>query len=169
MPTDTLQSLNPLRLAKAGEHLEGDIPLESMERVASMLLNNKGFVHYQLVFGIDDSGLSIIESTIKVRLNMRCQRCLEPVDIDIEKQTLLGIVKTREESESLAEGYEPFFLEDDIFSLKDLVEDELLLSIPFSPSHPQEQCSGTKELDRINADSKVNPFAALASLKKDKS
>ena len=168
MPTDLSQSLNPLRLAKAGERLEGDIQLDSMERITDMLLEHKGLLHYCLAFGVDDSGIHFIESEIRAQLLMKCQRCLESVTIDIDKQTMLGIVKNKEEAESLATKYEPFFLDDGEFNLKEFVEDELLLAIPFSPLHSEEQCSGTMELDRINAESKINPFAALASLKKDK-
>ena len=168
MPTDPSQSLNPLRLAKAGERLEGDIQLDSMERIADMLLDNKGLLHYCLVFGIDDSGTNYVESEISTQLRMKCQRCLEPVTVDIHKQTLLGIVGSKTEAEALAVEFEPLVLEDGVFKIKDLVEDELLLAIPFSPSHPREQCNGTTELDRLNAETTVKPFASLASLKKDK-
>ena len=169
MPTDPSQSLNPLRLAKAGERLEGDIRLDSMERIADMVLENQGVLHYCLRFGVDDSGTHFVESEISTQLVMRCQRCLEPVTIDIHKLTLLGIVRSKTEAESLAVKYEPLVLDEDVIRVNDLVEDELLLAIPYSPLHPKEQCSGTMELDQINAESKVNPFASLASLKKDKS
>ena len=152
MSTDLSQSLNPLRLAKAGENLEGSIPLDTMTRVADLLLVNEGEINYCLSFTTKDSGLCVIESEIIGCLSLKCQRCLKPVVINICKQTQLGVVNNKDELEFLEKEYEPFLLNEGVFNVKELVEDELLLAIPLSPLHPVEQCPGTKELDRINAD-----------------
>ena len=168
MSTDLSQSLNPLRLAKAGERLEGNISLDTMTRIADLLLVKEGQISYCLLFTINDSGLCIIESEIKGSLSLKCQRCLEPVIINIHKQTQLGVVNNKDEINSLAKEYEPFLLDDGVFNVKDLVEDELLLAIPLSPLHPVNQCSGTKDLARVNADGNIKPFAVLASLKKER-
>ena len=168
MPADPSRSINPLRLATAGESIEGSLRLDSMERLKGLLLDYDGDLKYSLSFAFDESGLCVVDSKISASVMMECQRCLQPFVIDIQKTNLLGIVKNKDEMESLAATYEPLLLEEDVMPVDELIEDELILAIPLSPLHPVEMCSGQKELDRINADAKPNPFAVLASLKRDK-
>ena len=71
--------------------------------------------------------------------------------------------------EALAKEYEPLELNDDgVTTVEELIEEELLLSIPLSVLHPLDKCAGTNDLDRINAEAKVQPFAVLAALIKGK-
>ena len=132
------------------------------------MLENKGELQYSLSFRIDESGVCIIESILDSKLILECQRCLKPVVIDIHKSTNLGVVRDKNEAESLATELEPLQLEKDTFVLEDLLEDELLLAIPIAPLHPEELCSGKIVLDRINAEARPNPFAALSALKRGK-
>jgi uncharacterized metal-binding protein YceD (DUF177 family) len=70
--------------------------------------------------------------------------------------------------DSLAREYEPLQLNDSLITVEELVEDELLLSIPLSALHPLDQCTAIEDLERINAEAKLNPFSGLAALIKDK-
>jgi DUF177 domain-containing protein len=166
MPSDQSQSINPLRLAKSREQIKGSLQLDSLERLKGVLLENKGDLQYSLSFDFDESGTCIVESVIDTRLMLECQRCLKPVAIDIHKSSLLGVVKEKDEINTLAKEYEPLQMDEESIFLENLVEDELLLALPISPLHAGEDCSGKKVLDRINADAKPQPFAALAALKK---
>ena len=168
MPSDQSQSINPLRLAKARERIVGKIQLDSLGRLKGVLLENKGELEYSLTFDFDESSTCIVESKIDTQLILECQRCFKPVVIEIHKCSLLGVVNNKDEFEALAKEYEPLQMDEDVISIETLVEDELLLSIPISPLHLENDCSGTKELDRINADAKPQPFAVLAALKKGK-
>ena len=69
-----------------------------------------------------------------------------------------------EKIQSLDEKYEPLPSDSDELSLIQLLEDELLLAMPFSPLHPKAECAGKQELDKINAEARPGPFAALATL-----
>lgn len=168
MPSDQSRFINPLRLAKARKRVEGSIQLDSLVRLKGILLENTGKLQYSLSFDFDESGVCIVESVIESQLVFECQRCLKPVVIEIHKSSLLGVVNNKDEFEALAKNYEPLQLDEEIISIEELVEDELLLSIPLSPLHSDDKCSGKKDLDRINADAKLQPFAVLATLKKEK-
>ena len=168
MPSDQSRSIHPLRLAKARKQIVGKIQLDSLERLKGILLENKGMLQYNLSFNFDESGVCIVECIIDTQLILECQRCFKPVDIEINKSSLLGVVNDKDEFEALAKEYEPLQLDEGIISVEELVEDELLLSIPLSPLHPVDNCSGTNDLDRVNADAKPQPFAVLAALIKDK-
>ncbi|GJM06225.1 MAG: hypothetical protein DHS20C09_22210 [marine bacterium B5-7] len=169
MPPDLSQSINPLRLAKARERIAGKIKLASLARLKGILLDDKGVLNYSLAFDFDDAGVCVIESSIDTQLILECQRCFKPVEIDIRKNSLLGVVDEGDESDALAMEYEPLELnEDSETTIEALIEDELLLSIPLSTLHPVDKCAGTNDLERINAEAKPQPFAGLAALIKNK-
>jgi len=166
MPSDLSQAINPLRLAKSRERIEGSLPLGSFERLKDDLLEKTGTLEYQLVFDIDESGACVIQSIIDAQLMLECQRCLHPVVIEIHKSSLLGLVKDKDEIDNLAVEYEPLQLDEDTISVQSLIEDELILAVPLSPLHAENECSGSQTLEQINADAKPKPFAVLAELKK---
>jgi DUF177 domain-containing protein len=169
MPSDLSQSISPLRLAKARERIVGEIQLASLARLKGILLDNKGKLKYSLAFDFDEAGLCIIECDIETQLILECQRCFKAVEVDIRKNSLLGVVDTGDEFDALAKEYEPLQLDDDgVTTVEKLIEEELLLSIPLAALHPVDKCEGITDLDRINAEAKSQPFAGLAALIKDK-
>lgn len=169
MPSDLSQSINPLRLAKARERIVGEIQLNSLARLKGILLDDKGKLEYSLAFEFDAADVCIIECDIETQLILECQRCFKPVEIEIRKNSLLGVVDEGDEIDALAKEYEPVQLDEEgVITVEELIEEELLLSIPLSALHPEDNCAGTNDLDRINAEAKRQPFAGLASLIKDK-
>ncbi len=169
MPTDQSRSINPLRLAKAKERIVGSLQLASLARLKGLLLENKGELKYSLTFDYDEAGVCVVGSSIESQLILQCQRCFEPVEVEIKKSSLLGVVNDDEDAfDSLTREYEPLQLNDSIITVEELVEDELLLSIPLSALHPLDQCTAIEDLERINAEAKLNPFSGLAALIKDK-
>jgi DUF177 domain-containing protein len=166
MSSDPSQSINPLRLAKSRERIKGSLVLDSLERLKAVLLENTGKLEYSLSFDFDESGTCIVESAIDSQLILECQRCLKPVVIEIHRISLLGVINDKNEIDALAKEYEPLQLDEENITVEELLEDELLLSIPISPLHAENECTGQEILDQVNADAKLQPFAALAALKK---
>jgi len=166
MLSDPSQSINPLRLAKSRERIEGSLQLDSFERLEGDLLENTGKLNFSLSFDFDECGVCVIESDIDTEVILECQRCLKPVLININKKSLLGVVKSKDEIDNLAKEYEPLQISEETVSVKQLIEDELLLCIPLSALHSENECAGKTALDKINEDAKPKPFAALAALKK---
>lgn len=169
MPSDLSQSINPLCLAKARERIVGKIQLNSLARLKGILLDDKGELKYSLTFDLDEAGVCTVECCIETQLILECQRCFKPVEVDIRKNSLLGVVDEGDEFDALAKEYEPLQLDDDgDTTVDELIEEELLLSIPLSALHPVDKCEGINDLDRINAEAKLQPFAGLAALIKGK-
>jgi uncharacterized protein len=166
MTFDLSQSINPLRLAKARKQIKGSLQVGSFGRLEGVLLDKSGELQYSLSFDFDEARTCIVECTIDAQLTFECQRCFKPVAIDIHKSSLLAIVKDKDDFDALAQEYEPLELDEEHISVEELVEDELLLAIPLSPLHSEDDCSGKQVLDKVNADAKPQPFAVLATLKK---
>jgi uncharacterized protein len=100
-----------------------------------------------------------------------CQRCLQPVAIEIEVARALRFVADEETAEALdAES------EDDVLALPrwldlhTLVEDELLLALPLVPMHaecPQRPPMSAGDASEEDGTAQApHPFAALVGLKR---
>jgi uncharacterized protein len=162
-----LQSLNPLRLAKAEEQFEGVIDLREMQRISDLLQQQSGEIHYQMSFFLDGSERVLAEVELKTVLQMLCQRCLKTMSVEVERNTHLAFVSDKTEIATLPAEYEPLVLdESDDLSINELVQDELLLAIPLAPMHLPDECSAAKEVEKFKDNGKVMPFADLAKLKK---
>lgn len=145
--------------------MRGEVKLAELGRLPDGVLNRDAALAYRLSFYRDESGARVVEAEIDANLIMDCQRCLQPVTIAVHKRTLLAITKITEKIQALDARYEPFALAGDELSIMQLLEDELLLAAPFSPLHSEAECAGKQALDKINAEARPGPFAALAGLK----
>ena len=105
-----------------------------------------------------------------------CQRCLNPLNIDVTHDAQL-ILLQREEQESLVDESDDYLLLEELLAdqpenkkgdrllpLKKLVEDELLLDVPLSAKH--DDCEmAVEQVGEIIEEEAENPFAALEALK----
>lgn len=102
-------------------------------------------------------------------LPLACQRCLGPVDAEVLVDRWFRFVA----DEAAAEA-EDDDCDEDLLALEprpdlmDVLEDELLMSLPLVPMH--ERCPDTPALPATDGDApapeRPHPFAALAALKK---
>lgn len=172
----------PFRLARHGETLEGSVAPEQMPRLAQLLHDRAGRARFELRFGHDDEGQASVLGRIGASLVMRCQRCLEPMQVDVECEVCLGLVHEDAEIAALDARYEPLKAGDEPVSLPGLVEDELLLALPNFSRHPRGECEapagadivdnaapvGNGNTEESGESARENPFSILKSLKSRK-
>jgi uncharacterized protein len=162
--------IDPFRLATSGQILSGEFKLSGMHRLAPLLEDDQGTVHYEIEFGIDDMGIRNVHGHIQAKLKLLCQRCLQPMEFEVNTEVALGVVQSSLEAEQLPGHYEPLLVEGRGISLVEMIEDELLLAVPIVPMHALEQCEAathheTGDGASGDAEIKENPFAILADLK----
>ena len=164
-------SFDPVRFAKWGRHLEGEISLSKMSRMVEQTTELRGDVWVSLDCSIGEDRVRALRGHIKAIVPMQCQRCMDEVEIVVDSQFTLGVVDSEAFAEKLPEEYEPLMIEpDEKIFLNDLVEDELILALPIVAMHSDEDCkvaNTTKEdMNLVQAESqKENPFAVLKDLK----
>lgn len=160
-------NIDPIRLARAGAQLQGRMPLAPMERLASLLASPKGEVEVVLDFGFDSvERRRYVRVQLKAGLSLICQRCLEPMAYQVETDRRLALVASEDEAERLSEGYEPLIYTEEPMFLRDVIEDELILSLPLVPLHAEQCVAVSQEQGEDNTvKASDNPFAALAKLK----
>ncbi|MDD1605635.1 MAG: YceD family protein, partial [Methylococcaceae bacterium] len=83
----------------------------------------------------------------------------------------LGIVSSIDQANRLPEDYDPLLVEQDSIPLRNLIEDELLLSLPTYPKHQHSCFVSNSDNNKTNApardsqSARENPFSILAKLK----
>lgn len=104
---------------------------------------------------------------------MVCQRCLGPLDVPLEVERSFRFVADEATAEALDEDVEEDLLAlSREFDLRELIEDELLMSLPVVPRHGE--CPEHVPMEVVDeafeaaSAEKPNPFAALASLRDPK-
>ncbi len=166
MSPEPADILHPIRLIKSEAVLEGELPLKEMERLRSVLLHTEDSVTYRLKFATDEFGRNYIQERISTTISLQCQRCLGEVRVDINSENRLAIVANNEVAQELPTEYEPLVITEDELSLSALIEDELLLALPISPTHGVDECP--VKLERPMKSEKQNPFAVIKQLQKSK-
>lgn len=160
--------IDPLQLADKGRTLRGEIPLSAMGRLRDLMADDGGDARFELSFG-KEGKLATIKGFVEATLRLVCQNCLGIVSIAVKSDVNLGIIVSLDEVELLPEPYEPLVFGSSKTSLKELVEDELLLGIPAVPKHAEDCLENAGRARRQPLESgepsAENPFAILARLK----
>lgn len=168
MPDRAPEFIDPVVLAGRGECCRGELPVSSMERLCASLVDSRSAVGYELEF-TKEGALLIVDGKVVGELVLECQVCLREMILCVDARMKLGIVKTLEEASRLPESCEPLIVTDRKIPLRDIVEEELLLSLPIIPRHEAceaEAASWGGEVETENPAKKPNPFAVLADLNK---
>jgi len=168
LPAILPESVNFMRQVELNRKIEGGYPLAKLARLSEALLSNEGYVTAKLEFG-HSVGFACLKARASAKLLVKCQRCLEPMETEVTGDFKFALVHDEDEFELLPEEFEPYLLEGEEQSIIDLIEDELLLSLPMVTTHT-DACSDfmAKQGEAIKAAKEAaHPFAALKALKDD--
>ena len=159
------ERIDPAKLAQKQAVLRGELPFSACERLLEMALNPDGRVSLELAFG-REGGMIRVRGRVETTVRLQCQRCLEAVDLPVRSEVDLGVVASLDEADRLPEGCEPLLREGDaLLALSELVEDEIILALPYIPRHPA--CGGGGERDdSAQTGATRKPFGALPGLKR---
>lgn len=165
--------VDPWRAAKAGVRLSGTLALRSLPRLTEAVAADAGdLVSYELVFGRDAEGRSVVRGRLRTELRLRCERCLGEVTVPVDARLSLALLPSEHGVAELPSDLDPWVVGEESLRPGDLIEDELLLAIPVVPMHDPGACEpplvadeGRQPLGERKCDDSVNPFAVLAELK----
>ena len=162
-----------LDLAARGEVLAGEIDISRRPRVVDRLAPNttSAPIAWQIAGARDALGRPMLAVSVEGDLPQECQRCLQPFDAPIAQRSELLLARNDAELERLDAEEAEVLLAVAPLDAMTLVEDEILLWLPFAPRHPEGQCtaaiitsSGSDPGQAVNAT--TSPFARLAALRK---
>ena len=116
----------------------------------------------------------ILDLALKGRLHLVCQRCLQDCAVNLDEKRRFVLVATEAEADDYPledEEQEPLVASQH-FNLLETIEDEVLLSLPLIPKHPEGFCEphatvfGLEDEDE-GVDERENPFNVLKNMKKN--
>ena len=166
MSIELPEFIEPLRLAQHERSLQGLMPIAEMARLQDSLCDNQGDISIVLRLQYDDQHRPVILGKIQGQLALLCQRCLQPMQYELQREVVLFVLKTGQSDEGLPDSADFLTLEQSSLSLWELVEDEVILSLPIVSLHAQCPHNEYSLPDDIAQTDRPNPFQLLAKLKK---
>jgi len=175
---------DPLRLdveafAKDGDELAGEWPLAGLARLcesahAEARPGDGDRVAWQARGELrpvrGDRPQVWLHVSAQTRIQLECQRCLQPVDAQLQAQRSFQFAPDEATAAEIdAESEDDVLVLTRALDMKSLVEDELILALPLVPRH--DDCPRPLVMPAAMDEpqpARPNPFAALAALK-DKS
>jgi uncharacterized protein len=160
--------INSLDFARNGRRISGEVKVAELPRMLDMLEDPQGILSYTVQGGVDKQGTHFLDATVVGQCRLRCQRCLNGMDYPVQLDTrlLLRDQASMDVLDSKVAGGEDeefdSILADPHLDVLDLLEQEILLSLPIAPKHEIGACQAA---DGGNRHEERHPFADLAKLK----
>jgi len=163
---DARPFIDSLDFARNGREISGEVPVAELERLLDVLENPQGILSYTVRGGIDKQGSHFLDISVTGRCRLLCQRCLEGMDYPVQLDTrLLLRDQTSLDAMGEEEDEDEFdsILADAHLDVLNLLEEEILLSLPIAPRHEAGVCQAAGSEN--SQQQERHPFADLAKLK----
>ncbi|GAB6034086.1 YceD family protein [Galenea microaerophila] len=167
--------IDPIDFVNHHKQIKARVNQSEFPRLVAQLVDggqNNRSVEVEMRFFYDKTlKFPAFEMQVKSCLSVECQRSLQPFDIEVNSQVKGIFTESMTLAEDLPSEVEIYEIGDERISLLELIEDELLLSIPLSPINEQAPMAWQEASDETveqEAEQKPNPFAALEALKSKK-
>ncbi len=172
MPEDWSRRELVESLVAAERQLDFRIPLGRLPRLESVLATPSGEAVGQVRFR-RSLGTAVADMSLAATPTLTCQRCMQPLEWPVASNSQVALVPDVAAADRVVEGLETFVTENDRVSVRDLVEEELLLALPLVP-----KCAAGNACSRLVTDTRLQqdvddapvsvqtPFAQLGELLK---
>lgn len=151
------QLINNLDFAQKNKQVSEEIALSLFERLQDMIVHNPNCqtMTYTLEGVNNHHELPRLGLHIQAQVSVACQRCFKPVSRELDLHFTYVVSEAEPEEDEYSDEFD--WLEPEAeMDLLNLIEDELLLAMPFAPSHCDACNGGSYEVGE-----KVSPFAQL--------
>jgi DUF177 domain-containing protein len=123
--------------------LDGEIAIGKLARLAAMLYDDGGSVRASLRFQQRGDGWLAVSLEYETEVHLTCQRCLEPYSERVAGHVELVLAESEAMPSAVPEGYEPVELDRGRLLPAEIIEDELIVSIPLVPKHARVEDCGS--------------------------
>ena len=130
------------RLSARGEIMAGQVDVAGRERVADRLAPGKGAVpiDWRIEGGRDAPGRPMLTIALRGTVGLICQRCLQRFEKDLDQRSEVLLAHDESDLKRLDAEEREVVLASAPLDALTLIEDEVLLSLPFAPMHPAGEC-----------------------------
>jgi uncharacterized protein len=164
MPGGWSRSRDVRQLADSRVVFEFDIPVAELPGIAAEL-SAAAPVHARLEFG-REQGLCVAHVRLEAALGMTCQRCMQPLAVELDTDSRVALVASEAEAEAVPAGWETYLAGEGMLGIPALVAEEVLLALPIVPLHADAACGAPQpEAPAVPEPAgKTRPFADLKAL-----
>lgn len=151
--------------------------LPRLNKEASVVLKGDGF-HWVIQTHFEDSPgsepLQTLDLGLKGRIYLICQRCSQDCAIDLDEKRHFLLLATEQDADNypVEDEDKETLVASQHFNLLEMIEDEVLLSLPLIPKHPEGFCEPHASSFEGDAEGGLsekleNPFNILKNMKKN--
>ncbi|MCX7061425.1 MAG: DUF177 domain-containing protein [Nevskia sp.] len=119
---------------------QGALPITRLERLRAVTVDPAGDLQVELQLRRDKTRVPKLEGRVRGALSVTCQRCLRPFQWPLDTAIDLRLVFNEEEESRVLKDSEPLLIEDDQVLFHAVVEEEVLLALPYAPRCEREDC-----------------------------
>ncbi len=149
-------------LADGRAEVDFSIPLKEFPRVLPLLAAPDGTARGKVSFA-REGRIPVAEVQVAAEATLLCQRCLSPLMWPIDSTGRAALVASPAEADRVPEELETVLAPEHRISIRDLVEEELLLALPLVPRHENDECAGARA---GTSEETHRPFGQLSDLLK---
>ena len=129
------------KLAREHGSIEGNIDAHRLARIDGLLSPGPAQIAWRVAGADDAEGRAGLAIEVAGEVTLECQRCLGSLAWPVRQQGTVLLAATEGELEALdARTDAEVVLAAGPIDPLDLVEDELILALPFAPRHPADAC-----------------------------
>lgn len=153
--------IDGFEFAAAGATQQGGWTVGDFPRLRDMLASSAGEIRYEINGMHDARGRPALRVRVSGALQVHCQRCLEPMrfEVDTDETLVLAATQAEIDAEPVDADSPDRLLAAEEVKVRDLLEDELILALPYAPCH--EGCEVGAE---AGGDERISPFAGLRGM-----
>ena len=130
------------RLAREHESLHGSFDAAASERLYDWLASGEAPIEWRIAGTTDALGRPAVAIELDGWVPLECQRCLATMQWPVQQRTVALLAKSEAEGDALDAGSdEEVLVAAEPLDALMLVEDELLLSLPYAPTHADGECA----------------------------
>ncbi len=167
MPDDGFKLRDVSVLADEAAEVSIEVPIARLVRLAGGLADTAGTARAEIRFE-RRAGFAAAQVRVAAQVVLVCQRCLQPMTVPLDGDSLVLLPTSEQDAERAPPDAEMLLAPEGRLRLAGLVEEELLLALPFAPLHGQgEGCRGQESEAPAPAavqEDVQRPFAALGDL-----
>jgi len=153
--------IDAFEFARSASRLSGEWPIADFPRLQGVVHSDRGTLVYVLEGLPQDQGRPALRLRVRGTLQLSCQRCLGPLEHPLDADAVLLLFASESDVAAMpveADGPDCIVAAKDL-PVRDLVEEEVLLAIPYAPHH--EWC---QPRTRAETAARPGPFADLRTL-----
>lgn len=155
------------KLAERGASLSGEVDVATLprlqDRIARDPAGGASKVRWSVSGGRDAKRRPELQLHLDGSVFVTCQRCLHPLAFRIDQYTQVLVARDEAELVSFDTEEPEVVLAKSQLDALTLVEDELLLSLPFAPRHPEGECDAAPTAAAVEV--RESPFAQISTIK----